>query len=234
MCAHSYLLPEADATLQIGVWLPLVPVPQGAGLLSFLRGGHRISRGCLLHEPANDGTGFLKLADSSLAKLKVSGCEEAECPITTLGSFVLFNNLVPHAGLPNKTGATRWSVDFRYQAMGAPHGDDHNAGLVQFRSSEPGWQMRWVAGPKAVTPEEFLPPAGASADFDGHFHRGRWGDGGPARDPTDLPPTSEQLAAHAASQRRASEEVARVRKGTATLLPWEDKTDARFWHDNEL
>ena len=133
-----------------------------------------------------------------------------------------------------QTGATRWSVDFRYQAMGAPHGDDHNAGLVQFRSSEPGWQMRWVAGPKAVTPEEFLPPAGASADFDGHFHRGRWGDGGPARDPTDLPPTSEQLAAHAASQRRASEEVARVRKGTATLLPWEDKTDARFWHDNEL
>eukprot|EP01052_Picozoa_sp_SAG31_P044650 SAG31_NODE_7863_length_1580_cov_6.619851_2_plen_186_part_00 len=54
----AYLLPEADRTLQVGVWLPLVPVPPGAGLLSFLRGGHRAAAdGCLLHEPANDGTG---------------------------------------------------------------------------------------------------------------------------------------------------------------------------------
>eukprot|EP01052_Picozoa_sp_SAG31_P053525 SAG31_NODE_13772_length_847_cov_15.208556_1_plen_181_part_00 len=178
---------------------------------------------------------FLKLANSSLTKLAAAGCEEVECPIGSLGSFVLFNNLVPHAGLPNRTGATRWSVDFRFQAMGAPHGDDHNSGLVQFRSAEPGWRMRWAAGPKATTPAAFLPPAGASASLGGgHFHRGRWGDGGPAREPSDLPPTEEQLASHAASQRRASEEVARVLEGTAALLPWKDQTRARFWHDNEL
>lgn len=39
----AYLLPEADSTLQIGVWVPLVAdVPSYGGALSFLRGGKSI------------------------------------------------------------------------------------------------------------------------------------------------------------------------------------------------
>lgn len=92
----AYLLPEADDTLQVGIWLPLMgDVPAEGGALSFLGGGHKLGR-CLPHLPAEDGTGFLALAPEAVAELDAAACDPVACPVK-LGSFVVFNNLVPHA-----------------------------------------------------------------------------------------------------------------------------------------
>ena len=88
--------------------------------------GHRVGR-CLPHLAAEDGTGFLSLTRSALTELEELGCKAVECPVPH-GSFVVFSNLIPHSGLPNRGNKTRWSVDMRWQAMDAPHGDDHNSG----------------------------------------------------------------------------------------------------------
>ena len=224
----AYLLPEADSTLQVGIWLPLVDVPAEAGCLSFLKGGHTAAAGvCLPHVPAEDGTGFLQLDPEVLQELLEQGCEAVPCPVP-LGSFVLFNNLVPHAGLPNTAGATRWSVDMRWQATDQPHGDDHNSGLVPFRSAAPGWTLRRdAAGPKAVRPPT-IPD-------------GRWAEAHAAAaaavaelGPEALAARERKLEAHRLSQERVGRSVTQVREATAALLPWAEATPSRFFHQHEL
>jgi hypothetical protein len=218
----AYLLPEADDTMQVGIWVPLTgDVSAEGGALSFLRGGHKIGR-CLPHLSAEDGTGFLSLAPEALAALDAAGCEPVDCPVK-LGSFVLFNNLIPHAGLPNHGTTTRWSVDMRWQAMGKPHGDDHNSGLVQMRSADPDFEMAWVAGPKATRPPQ-----------EGEF-LGRWGAvHATEMENMDADARKAQLEAHAASQARVGQSSALVKEATKELLPWDSPCPARFWHLDEL
>lgn len=224
----AYLLPEADNTLQVGIWLPVVAdVPADGGALSFLRGGHRFGR-CLPHLSAQDGTGFLSLTDDALGELEAAGCVPVDCPVA-LGSFVLFNNLVPHIGLPNHGSSTRWSVDMRWQAMDRPHGDDHNSGLVQLRSADPDFKMQWVAGPKATRPPEVSEFLGRWGEVTQEHAVRAEGEGGAAAARREA-----QLELHAASRERVGASTSKVKEATKDLLPWASACPARFWHEHEL
>ena len=42
--------------------------------------------------------------------------------LTPAGSLVMFGSMLPHGSLVNKTETIRWSMDLRYQTIGAPTG----------------------------------------------------------------------------------------------------------------
>jgi phytanoyl-CoA hydroxylase len=134
---------DAEHTHIVSIWIPLQPVHENNSCLQVAPGQHRD----VLHEGHHDEeTGFLGLSKEDRAQL-------AGTPISMdVGDALCFTQRTPHAALPNRSDAVRWSMDLRYEARstatetGAKQGfvaRSENNSLIQYED----WLRQWEGIP---------------------------------------------------------------------------------------
>ncbi len=111
----GYFLPHCDTHLIVTCWVPLIDVDLENGCLWVLPKSHQT--GILTHHRDGHG-GYLEIVDQDLPPI-----EPLPLPMTA-GSVLFMTNLTPHASFENRTNQVRWSLDLRYQSMGAPNNID--------------------------------------------------------------------------------------------------------------
>jgi len=113
----GYFLPHCDTHLIVTCWVPLVDVDLENGCLWVLPKSHQA--GILTHYRGGHG-GYLEIVDQDLPPI-----EPRPLPMSA-GSVLFMTNLTPHASFENRTNQVRWSLDLRYQGMGAPNNLDES------------------------------------------------------------------------------------------------------------
>ena len=106
----------------VNVWAPLVPASVENGCMQFVPGTHQL--GVVPHEKREY---YLEIAREEL-NLRL---EQAVSIEVDPGDVVLFHNLMFHCGLPNRTRAVRWSMDWRYQDATQPTMRTHRGHLAR-------------------------------------------------------------------------------------------------------
>lgn len=128
------LLPEADETEQLTVWIAVTDATEENGCLVCAPGSHRL--GPAVH-CAND-----ELA--SEPNVPVAFMEErpvVPLPVNRRG-VILFHKFNIHCALPNRSNALRWSIDLRYHPTGQPSGRPAFPGFVARSRSHPDSEQR--------------------------------------------------------------------------------------------
>ena len=132
------LRPEADETLLITAWIPLMTSDRENGCLMVIPGSHRY--GVRLHEAATS---------YGIPDEEVPPGTSVALPIEP-GGLILFSSLVCHSGLPSSSDRVRWSIDLRYQSSGQPTGHPYFSGhMVRSRENPaseltyPQWVSMW-------------------------------------------------------------------------------------------
>ena len=144
----SAYMPHTENDTHLTVWLPLVDVKTENGALQFLPGSHKAGLQT-----------YHRVPDESFA-VPVLPPTSSDTDINTLemkkGDLLVFNNLVFHRSLLNRSGSIRWSVDFRYSRIGTSlHGLWHEViacparqnGTRQCPTSWQTWRTQWEASP---------------------------------------------------------------------------------------
>jgi ectoine hydroxylase-related dioxygenase (phytanoyl-CoA dioxygenase family) len=90
----------------VNVWTPLVKTTAENGCMQFIPGTHKL--GVVRHQQREH---YIEIAEEFLNP-RLSQAIDVELEP---GDVVLFNNLLFHAGLPNRSKIVRWSLDWRYQ-----------------------------------------------------------------------------------------------------------------------
>lgn len=109
----GYFATHCDDSLIVTCWIPLVDATPENGCLQVLPRTH--TQGVARHHTGGHA-GFLVIQDPDLPR---SPTEAVTVPVP-LGGVLLLTNLTPHCSTPNNTDVIRWSVDLRYQSIGAP------------------------------------------------------------------------------------------------------------------
>ena len=165
----AYNLPEADNTLQVGAWIPLVDVSKTKmnGPMEFVKWEQKEMK-ILSHKNANNGSWYL-VCDEPEFKSKIAGNKvETVIVDVNVGDIILFNNWVPHRSLPNYVNSSaRISFDMRWQSIHEPHGT-FGGKLVQLRSNDDrNFKIDW---------SKYLPrTANVQGPREGKYV-GRWGE----------------------------------------------------------
>ena len=97
----------------VNAWTPLVPATVENGCMQFVPGSHRL--GVVAHVKR---THYLEIEETALNAAAADGVVAIELQP---GDLVLFHNLLFHRGLPNRSPAIRWSLDWRYQDSDPEH-----------------------------------------------------------------------------------------------------------------
>ncbi len=92
----------------INCWTPLVPATQHNGCMQFVPGSHKLG---LVRHVKDEQAQYLVIAPEVLAEHEPRAIDIEMDP----GDVVFFSNLMFHQGQPNRSGAIRWSMDWRYQ-----------------------------------------------------------------------------------------------------------------------
>lgn len=134
------LLPEADETEQLTVWLAVTEATTENGCLVSVPGSHRegpkthCANAALASEPQIPG----KLIRKKARPLPVKK-----------GGVVLFHKLNVHRALPNRSDGLRWSMDLRYHPVGQANGRSAFPGFVARSRRAPETELRdpaaWAA-----------------------------------------------------------------------------------------
>ena len=120
-------LEEADPTAILTVWLPLCDATLDNGCLHLIP---RIHKRDLVYWSEGFGISEENLPD-----------EEGVVPLPMKkGDVLLMHKLIPHCSTSNNTEGIRWSMDLRYQEIGAPTG----------RSFWPDFPVRSRSNPASV------------------------------------------------------------------------------------
>lgn len=98
--------PDVENLRMLNLWSPLVPAREENGCMQFVPGTHRL--GVVPHVKRKY---YLEIVDPKFTPL----FEQAVSIELDPGDMVLFSNLLFHQGLPNRTKAIRWNIDWRYQ-----------------------------------------------------------------------------------------------------------------------
>ena len=108
------LLPEADDTRIVTVWLALSDASEQHGCLVSIPGSHRLGPQvhCVNEVLASEPNVPLRILD---------GMERRPLPVRRGGAVLLHKHNV-HCSLPNRSGRLRWSMDLRYNPLGQPSG----------------------------------------------------------------------------------------------------------------
>jgi len=137
------ILPEADETQQLTVWLAVTEATEENGCLVSVPGSHR--QGPMVH-CAN-----AELASEPHVPASVmEGRQAVPLPVRR-GGVVLFHKMNIHRALPNRSNSLRWSVDLRYHPIGQATGRPAFPGFVARSRSNPSselhdaaeWARRW-------------------------------------------------------------------------------------------
>ncbi len=144
----SAYMPHTENDTHLTVWLPLVDVKTENGALQFLPGSHKAGLQT-----------YHRVPDEAFA-VPVLPPTSSDTDIDTLemkkGDLLVFNNLVFHRSLLNRSDIIRWSVDFRYSRIGTSlHGLWHEAiacparqnGTRQCPTSWRTWRAQWDTSP---------------------------------------------------------------------------------------
>ncbi|HXG25065.1 MAG TPA: phytanoyl-CoA dioxygenase family protein [Chthonomonadales bacterium] len=116
---------SVEALHMVNVWTPLVPARVENGCMEFIPGTHKL--GIVPHEGREY---YLEIASEYLQP-HLSQAVPIE---TDPGDVVLFHNLLFHHGLPNRSKAIRWSIDWRYQDATQSTMRTHQGHIARSRS----------------------------------------------------------------------------------------------------
>jgi len=123
------VLPEADGTNQLTVWVAVTDANEENGCLVSIPSSHR--EGAHRHVP-----GVIPREPTVPANI-IDGRKGVALPVKR-GGLVIFDKNNIHCSLPNRSNQLRWSVDIRYHPVGQPSG----------RPAFPGFIARSRANPK--------------------------------------------------------------------------------------
>ncbi len=119
----------------VNIWTSLVPATEDNGCMQFVPKTHKL--GQVPHEPREY---YLEISQDSLAPWE----SEAIAVVMDPGDVVLFNNMLFHRGLPNKSTTIRWSLDWRYEDATYPTMRDQE-GHIARSSRNPSLAVRDAA-----------------------------------------------------------------------------------------
>ncbi|MDE0635946.1 MAG: phytanoyl-CoA dioxygenase family protein [Candidatus Poribacteria bacterium] len=144
----SAYMPHTENDTHLTVWLPLVDVEVENGALQFLPGSH------------TSGLQTYHRVEGEAFAVPVLPPTSSHTDIDTLemkkGDLLIFNNLVFHRSLLNRSDTIRWSVDFRFSRTGTSlDGLWHEAIACLARESDSKqcptswdtWHAQWEASP---------------------------------------------------------------------------------------
>ena len=141
----SQYYPSNTRVHTISIWMPLMRVTTENSCLQVAEGYHR---GDMYAITEDEETGFLGISKEERAAI-------AGIPVEMeAGDALCFTQLTPHAALPNKSDAVRWSIDLRYQTIADAMVAEHNAEASGGR--EKGFIARSEADPASVATWEQL------------------------------------------------------------------------------
>ena len=106
----AYLNEGSENTLQIAAWIPLVDVNKNNGTLQLVKNynkevfNHKLER-----DIGDKKSWYLYIDDNDLDTSSIFTCN------FSVGTIILFNQIIPHRSLENHSDHTRWSLDLRWQ-----------------------------------------------------------------------------------------------------------------------
>ena len=134
----SQYYPSIAQVHTLSIWMPLMRVTTENSCLQVAEGYHR---GAMYAITEDEETGFLGISKEERASLPGIPVE------MEAGDALCFTQLTPHAALPNKSDAVRWSIDLRYQSISNAMTDEYN---VEIGGRDKGFIARSAADPSAV------------------------------------------------------------------------------------
>ena len=135
----SQYYPSNTRVHTISIWMPLMRVTTENSCLQVAEGYHRGDMYAITEDEETDFLGISKEERAAIPGIPV----EMEA-----GDALCFTQLTPHAALPNKSDAVRWSIDLRYQTIADAMVPAHNTELSGGR--EKGFIARSEADPASV------------------------------------------------------------------------------------
>ncbi|MEE3258866.1 MAG: phytanoyl-CoA dioxygenase family protein [Candidatus Latescibacterota bacterium] len=122
------LLPEADNTLVVTTWIPLVDADEQNGTLMVYPRCHNQPLRTHVKPPADKGGNWMVAPDELPATKPVT------IPVKR-GGLLAIHCRTPHGSQPNGSDRVRWSMDLRWNDARKPNGRPHLPGLY-VRSQE--------------------------------------------------------------------------------------------------
>ena len=152
------ILPEADATRQLTVWLAITEASEANGCLVSVPGSHK--KGALVH-CANDALA----SEPHVPDALMAGARPRALPVRR-GGVVLFHKMNLHCALPNRSDRLRWSVDLRYHPVGQASGRPAFPGFVARSRAHPeselhdplAWAASWDAARQRIVSGQYAGP----------------------------------------------------------------------------
>ena len=148
----SQYYPSIAQVHTLSIWMPLQRVTTENSCLQVAEGYHR---GDMYAITEDEETGFLGISREERAAIPGIPIE------MEAGDALCFTQLTPHAALPNKSDAVRWSIDLRYQSIEDAMVDEYNVeiggrdkGFIARSEADPAsvatweiWQRQWEGDP---------------------------------------------------------------------------------------
>ena len=134
----SQYFPSVAQVHTLSIWMPLQRVTTENSCLQVAEGYHR---GDMYAITEDEETGFLGISKEERAAIPGIPIE------MEAGDALCFTQLTPHAALPNKSNAVRWSIDLRYQSIADAMVDEYN---VEIGGRDKGFIARSEADPASV------------------------------------------------------------------------------------
>ncbi|XP_074644175.1 phytanoyl-CoA dioxygenase domain-containing protein 1 homolog [Tubulanus polymorphus] len=118
----AYLDTDSYTTLTPTAWIPLIDANDENGCLQMVMNGHKSGK-VARHSCCAGPTWYVMLDEEDMKNdLGVDLDKDIFTLPINYGSFLLFNNMIPHQSLPNKSNKIRWSLDLRWQNPDKPFG----------------------------------------------------------------------------------------------------------------
>ena len=148
------VLPEADATEQLTVWVAVTDADRDNGCLVSIPSSHR--EGSHPHEPGRIAR------EPSVPDSIIDGRSGVPLPVGR-GGIIIFHKQNIHSSLPNRSDRLRWSVDLRYHPIGQASGRPAFPGFVARSRRNPSselrdanaWQRLWEDARQRIVDGEY-------------------------------------------------------------------------------
>lgn len=117
------LLPEADNTLVVTSWIPLVDADEANGTLAVFPRAHQAPLRRHIRPPEGEGGSFTVAPDA------LPEGPPLAIPVKR-GGVLLLHCRTPHGSAPNRGDTVRWSMDLRWNDARQPNGRPHLPGML--------------------------------------------------------------------------------------------------------